>query len=125
MPRRGRATTAPVAPSAGLLPRPDTGEPVLPVEAPPVAAGIPENALRTRLEASLHPLRDIPLGLGSVRLSDEEIRRIRTGGFLERGDLPAEPGYVRLLDPGGELVAIAERAAQEGMTGLLRPRIVL
>jgi len=80
------------------------------------------------LQAGLIPPEAIPLDLPSETLSGDETRRIRTGGVVSRGGgAPASreaAGFVRLLGPEGDLVAIAEAEAS-GDGRLLRPRIVL
>ena len=85
-------------------------------------------ALADALQAGLIPPEAIPLDLPSETLSGDEARRIRTGGVVARGGAVAalreSPGFVRLLGPEGDLVAIAEAEAS-GDGRLLRPRIVL
>lgn len=76
------------------------------------------------LRAALVPLAAIPLGLPAESLVEEEARRIRTGSALTRELAGPVSGYVRLIGPAGELVAVAE-AGLSGDFRLLRPRIVL
>ncbi len=89
------------------------------------------------LEASLIPLEELVPELPAVRVTDRGADRISHGNFLSSNDLaetgpgpdsggsPAEsgpgPGRVRVFDPAGRLLAIAET----GPDGLLRPSIVL
>ena len=84
----------------------------------------PARALR-----ALVPLSQMLPGLASVTLTSEGVRRAVHGrdlgpGDLEEGERGAESqdSFFRLVDPSGNLVAIATRAA---MSGLLHPAIVL
>jgi tRNA pseudouridine55 synthase len=81
------------------------------------------------LREALRPPRDIPLGLPSVRIGEEQARSARHGGLLLLSEAPGAPpgGSVRILGPGGELLAIGEAEPAPGGEGAwrLRPRVVL
>lgn len=63
------------------------------------------------------PLSDALAFLPAVALGGEDARRASHGGAVGG----RAPGPVRLLDPGGELIALGEPAE----TGVLRPTVVL
>ena len=73
------------------------------------------------------PLSRMLPGLSSIRLTDEGVRRAVHGrdlgpGDLEKGVGTPAPFFVRLIDPTGDLVAIATPI---GASGLLHPAVVL
>src|SRR5262249_22227401 len=72
--------------------------------------------------ARVIPLSGMLLRLPAIALSAGEVERVRHGRDLRAE--PAAPGaaYVRLVDPAGELIGIAEPA---GPPGLLHPSVVL
>jgi tRNA pseudouridine55 synthase len=80
-----------------------------------------------RAAAAVIPLADMLPGLASVVLTPQGVRRAVHGCELGPADAQAgcamrDPGLIRLLDPAGALVGIA----QPGSTpGLLHPSIVL
>lgn len=85
-------------------------------------------------EASLVPMGRMLQGLPSVDLTPDGVAQVHFGrnlgpgdsqrGFIEavRAATAAPPSPVRLLGPGGELVAMADAA---GTPGLLHPAVVL
>lgn len=103
-----------------------------PAGSPAVLEGSPEPTLSTEaltelrlaLRAALQPLEAVPLGLPTDALSEDEVRRVRTGSAVPRDRAEGGVGYVRLLGPAGELVGVAE-AVDAGGSQLLKPRIVL
>src|SRR5262245_22745115 len=79
----------------------------------PRPAHEPMDGPRRALQASLLPLEAIPFGLPSETLSEEDVRRVRSGAILARpGGLGSPSGYVRLLGAEGTLVAVAEAEEQ-------------
>jgi hypothetical protein len=58
----------------------------------------------------------------AVELTADGVRRARNGQDVEPGFGIGDSGFVRLLDPAGELVGIAEPT---GVAGLLHPFVVL
>jgi tRNA pseudouridine55 synthase len=77
-------------------------------------------------ETALVPLARMLPRLSSVRLTEEGVRRAVHGcdlgpADMDRGAASADP-FIRLLDPAGDLVAIATPV---GASGLLHPAVVL
>lgn len=84
-------------------------------------------AAGTAAQGRLIPLNTLLADLPAVTLTDEGARRASNGNAVGPGHLaggvpePAIPSKVRLLDPSGTLLALAEARAD----GLLHPLIVL
>lgn len=79
------------------------------------------------LRASLLPIEAIPLPMPTVVLDKESCTKVENGRSVEVPIDPAElpEAWVRLLDPNGRLVALAEHAPVEGSAcPLLHARIV-
>jgi tRNA pseudouridine55 synthase len=80
-----------------------------------------------RCAEALVPLARMLPGLSSVQLTDDGVRRATHGrdlgpGDIEKGVGTPAPFFVRLIDPTGDLVAIATPI---GASGLLHPAVVL
>ncbi len=86
-----------------------------------------ETAERDRDEAAgrVMPLRRLLAGLASITLTPDAVRRAQHGRDLGPGDVAGRFSVgpvVRLLDPGGDLVGVAEPARAPG---LLHPSVIL
>jgi tRNA pseudouridine55 synthase len=84
---------------------------------------------RARVEQAVVPLAGMLGSLLAVRLTDEGARRAAHGREIrpeDRLEEPAAPGgsteWLRLVDPAGQLIAVATRS---DTAGLLHPSIVL
>ena len=77
-----------------------------------------------RARAAVIPLAAMLPRLPSVALSSEAVRRAMNGGEVDRPPslVPDTDSLVRLLDPAGDLVAIARPSARPGF---LHPAVVL
>jgi tRNA pseudouridine55 synthase len=80
-----------------------------------------------RLRDLVLPLEEVDLGLETARLTATGVHHALTGRRLGPAELVEPPsggaGAVRLIDPAGRLVGIAEPVA--GAAGTLQPRVVL
>lgn len=93
-------------------------------EAVPLAAA--EADPRAAIDRIVPMARMLP-GLAAIVLTMEGVRRATHGrdlgpGELESGGVPLSPAFVRLLDPAGHLVGIADATAPGG---LLHPFVIL
>ena len=82
---------------------------------------------RDRVHTSVIPLSQMLPGLSSVILTGEGVRHAVQGRDLAPHDAVSrvgnwESGYLRMMDPAGELIGIAEPA---DASGLLHPLVVL
>lgn len=87
---------------------------------------IEQAAAEGRLESCLIPPERLDLGMETARLTPEGTRSAiagRTMAGAEFGALPEGTGPVRLLDPDGRLLGVAERI--DGPPVKLQPRVIL
>ena len=94
-----------------------------------IEEAVPYPAPAELLFGALRPLEEIPLDLPTLSLDPEACRTIGHGGAVPlpaEPELPAAPSWVRLLDPAGRLIGVAEVSSGSAeATPLLRPRVVL